>query len=277
MKTFLVTGVGSGLGAAFARRALAAGHRVIGTVRREEQRVAFEEQAPGRAIGRILDLTHEDEVAEVVGGLGPVDVLIANAGYGHEGTFEESTMQDLKRQFDVNVFGTVAVMKAVLGGMRERRSGHIFVVTSMGGVVAFPGLSFYHGSKYALEGIVSSLAQEVASFGVRVTAIEPGSFRTEWAGSSMVRAPRGIPDYDELLDPIRERRLASRGKQLGNPDLAADAVLTVLDAVNPPVHLLLGSDALRLVAAGRARFDRDVEAWRELSASTDFPDGTTIG
>ena len=167
-KTFLITGVSSGFGRAFAQEAIAAGHVVVGTVRTDADAAEFEALGPGRAIARILDISDETAVFGAVAAIeldiAPIDVLIANAGYGHEGTFEESTMDDLHRQFDVNVFGTVAVMKAVLPGMRERRSGHIFVVTSVGGVVASPTLSFYHGSKFAMEGIVTSLARRSRSF-----------------------------------------------------------------------------------------------------------------
>jgi len=271
--TFLITGVSSGFGRAFADRALYAGHRVVGTVRRPDAVADFEALAPGRALARVLDVTHFDDIAPTIqsieGDIAPIDVLIVNAGYGHEGTFEESTMDDLRRQFDVNVFGAVAVMKAVLPGMRQRRHGHIVVVTSVGGLVASPTLSFYHGSKFAMEGIVASLAPEVAPFGVHVTALEPGAFRTNWSGRSMVRAPRSIADYDDLLDPIRQARQVYNGQQPGNPTRAGEAILQVLQSDNPPTHLLLGSDALRAVAASLATLEREIETWRALSESTD--------
>jgi NAD(P)-dependent dehydrogenase (short-subunit alcohol dehydrogenase family) len=274
-RTILITGVSSGFGRAIAERALAAGHRVVGTVRRQEAAEEFEGLATGRTHARVLDITDEDAVSAVVAAietdLGPIDVLIANAGYGHEGTFEESTMADLHRQFDVNVFGTVAVMKAVLPGMRERRHGHIFVMTSVGGLVASPTLSFYHGSKFAMEGIVSSLAPEVAPFGVRVTAVEPGGFRTDWSGRSMVRASRTVADYDQLIDPIRAARRAHNGKQPGDPARAGEAILQVLEADNPPVHLLLGLDALTAVANTHAAEQNEIDTWRHVSQGTAYP------
>jgi short-subunit dehydrogenase len=277
---FLITGVSSGLGRAFAQRALDAGHTVVGTARRADDMASFEALAPGRAHARQLDVTDDDAVFSVVGEIeaqvGPIDVLIANAGYGHEGVFEESPLSELRAQFAVNVFGVAATVQAVLPFMRERRAGHVFAVSSMGGLMTVPGLAYYCGSKYAVEGILETVAKEVTDFGVHVTIIEPGSFRTDWAGRSMVRTQRSIQDYDTLFEPIRAARQAASGNQLGNPAKAAEAVLKVLEAEKPPVHLVLGSDALRLVTAGRSAVDKDLHEWDELSRSTDFPDGHEI-
>jgi NAD(P)-dependent dehydrogenase (short-subunit alcohol dehydrogenase family) len=277
---FLITGVSSGLGRAFANGALDAGHTVVGTIRRAEDIAAFDALAQGRAHARQLDVTDDDAVFSVVGeieaSVGPIDVLIANAGYGHEGVFEESPLSELRAQFAVNVFGVAATVQAVLPFMRQRRAGHVFAVSSMGGLMTVPGLAYYCGSKYAVEGILETVAKEVADFGVHVTIIEPGSFRTDWAGRSMVRTQRSIPDYDTLFEPTRAARQAANGNQLGDPAKAAEAVLRVLEATNPPVHLVLGSDALRLVAAGRSTVEKDLTEWDELSRSTDHPDGHQI-
>ncbi|MEC3915954.1 oxidoreductase [Nocardia sp. CDC160] len=279
-KLLFITGVSSGLGRAFAEGALLAGHRVCGTVRKPEDASAFEALAPGRAHARLLDVTDDRQVFEVVaeveGTLGPIEVLIANAGYGVEGTFEETPLQLLRNQFEVNVFGAAATIQAVLPGMRRRRRGHILAVTSMGGLMTVPGMSAYCASKYALEAILETVGKEVAAFGIHVTAIEPGSFRTDWAGRSMTRAPRIVADYDELFDPIRAARHAAHGNQLGDPAKAAAAVLAVLDTPDPPAHLLLGSDALRLVTTARAALDRDIQTWETLTRSTDFPNGAQI-
>lgn len=163
--------------------------------------------------------------AEAEKTVGPIDVLIANAWYGLEGTFEETPLSAVRAQLDMNVFGAIAAIQAALPFMRERRRGHILAVTSMGGLAGFPGVSAYRGSKFALEGIVESVGKEIAGFGIHVTAIEPGSFRTDWAGRSMTRAARTIADYDGLFEPIR---------------------------------------------AARGAVDRDIDAWEELSPSTDF-------
>lgn len=175
-----------------------------------EAKQAFEALDTQRAFGCLLDVTdyaHIDEVVtQSVSAAGPIDVLVNNAGYGHEGILEESSLADMRRQFEVNVFGAVAMIKAVLPGMRQRRHGHILNITSMGGFITLPGISYYCGSKFALEGISDTLSKELAPFNIHVTAVAPGSFRTDWAGRSMVRSARSIPDYDALFDPVRQAR-----------------------------------------------------------------------
>lgn len=273
-KTFLVTGVSSGLGRAFAQGALDAGHRVIGTVRRSDDGAAFAAIAPGRAHPLVLDVTDYEAIPAAVGEAesraGPIDVLVNNAGYGHEGVLEESSIEDLQRQFAVNVFGPVAMMKAVLPGMRARRRGHIVNVTSMGGFITMPGISFYCGSKFALEGISESLGKEVAGFGIRVTALAPGQFRTDWAGRSMDRTPRSIADYDAVMDPLRAARQAKNGHQPGDPSRAAQALLALVEAENPPTRLFLGADALGLVDQKLDAMKVERDRWDALSRSTSF-------
>ncbi|WP_397448518.1 oxidoreductase [Pseudomonas sp. NA-150] len=273
-RLFLITGVSSGFGQAFAEAALQAGHRVVGTVRTTAAQQAFEQSAPGRAQAIVLDITDfnaiNPAIERITRDIGPVDVLVNNAGYGHEGTLEESSMDELRHQFEVNVFGAVAMIKAVLPSMRTRRSGHIFNITSMGGFITMPGISFYCGSKFALEGISEALAKEVKDFGVRVTAVAPGSFRTDWAGRSMVRSDRSISDYDELFEPIRQAREQKSGKQAGDPTKAAQVLLALVEADNPPQHVLLGSDALGLVRDKLASLADEIEQWQDLTCSTDF-------
>jgi NAD(P)-dependent dehydrogenase (short-subunit alcohol dehydrogenase family) len=272
-KTFLVTGVSSGFGQALAKAALAAGHRVVGTVRQPAAFDDFEGAGPN-AHAVLLDIGDHaaiaPAVANVVERLGPIDVLVNNAGYGHEGILEESSLDEMKRQFDVNVFGAVAMIKAVLPSMRERRSGRIVNMTSMGGFITLPGIACYCGSKFALEGITEALAQEVRGFGIAVTAVAPGSFRTDWAGRSMVRSERSIADYDAVMDPIRQARHDKSGKQAGDPDRAAEVILDLVDMPDPPMHLLLGSDALGLVRAKLRRMDVELSAWERVTRSTDF-------
>ena len=280
MKTFFITGVSSGLGRAFAVGALDAGHRVVGTVRKPADVATFESLSSGRAHARLLDVTDDAAVAgvvaEVESTVGAIDVVIANAGYGVEGTFEETPLSELRAQFATNVFGVAATLQAALPYMRKRRNGHLMAVTSMGGLMAVPGMSAYCASKFAVEGLLESLRKEVASFGIHVTAVEPGSFRTDWAGRSMTRAARSISDYDDVFDPIRAARVKASGNQLGNPAKASEAVLAILDEAEPPAHLVLGSDALRLIAAARTAVDDDIRQWENLSRSTDFADGAQL-
>jgi NAD(P)-dependent dehydrogenase (short-subunit alcohol dehydrogenase family) len=272
-KIILVTGVSSGFGHALARAALAAGHRVVGTVRSADAKSAFETLDATRAFGRLLDVTDfnaiDGVVAEVEGSIGPIDVLVNNAGYGHEGILEESPLSEMRRQFDVNVFGAVAMMKAVVPYLRKRRRGHILNITSMGGFITMPGIAYYCGSKFALEGISEVAGKEMKPFGVFVTAVAPGSFRTEWAGRSMVRTPRSVADYDALFDPIRKAREEKSGKQLGDPAKAAQAMLAIIDSAAPPARLLLGSDALGLVRGKLADMADEISDWETLTRSTD--------
>lgn len=271
-KTFFITGANSGFGLAIATAAIEAGHQVIGTIRSETSRDVLSKNLP--ALHPVIcDVTDFDRIPVVVQQTeeehGPVDVLINNAGYGHEGVLEESPIEEMRRQFDVNVFGAVAVAKAFLPRFRERRSGFIVNVTSMGGMITMPGIAYYCGSKFALQGISEVMRLEMAPFGVHVTTLCPGSFRTDWAGRSMVRTERSIADYDSLFDPIREARRAVSGKQRGDPQKLAAAVLTLVGSGNPPPQLLLGSDALKHVTARIERLQQEIEAWKGVTVSTD--------
>ncbi|TXE42077.1 oxidoreductase [Serratia marcescens] len=272
-KTILITGVSSGFGQALAREALAVGHRVVGPVRNSEALQAFGALDTQRAFGYLLDVTDVERIDEVVGeiesAVGPIDVLVNNAGYGHEGILEESPLAELRRQFDVNVFGAVAMIKAALPGMRQRRRGHIINITSMGSFITLPGISYYCGSKFALEGISEALSQELTPFNIHVTAVAPGSFRTDWAGRSMVRSPRRLPDYDALFEPVRQARQEKSGKQLGDPVKAAHAILALIESQTPPTHLLLGSDALSLVRQKLEALGQEIKQWEKLTRSTD--------
>ncbi|NMC23814.1 MAG: oxidoreductase [Serratia sp.] len=272
-KLFFITGVSSGFGRALAEEALKAGHRVAGTVRNQQAKQEFDALVPGRSTGWILDVTDFDAIAPLADIVeretGPVDVLVNNAGYGHEGIMEESPLSEVLHQFDVNVFGAVAVIKAFLPVFRARRAGHILNVTSMGGFITMPGISYYCGSKFALQGISETLTKELKPFNIAVTAIQPGSFRTDWAGRSMVRSPRSISDYDPLFGPIRETREKRSGHQPGDPQKAARAILRLIDSPAPPASLLLGSDAVMYVREKLQQMSADIDAWEEISCSTD--------
>ncbi|WP_115717600.1 oxidoreductase [Gallaecimonas mangrovi] len=273
MKTLLITGVSSGFGKALATEALAAGYKVIGTVRSQSALETFEAMHPSNAHGALLDVTDFARIAPLVAELesqhGAIDVLVNNAGYGHEGIFEEATLEQMRHQFDVNVWGAVAMMKALVPRFRQRRSGHIINITSMGGYITMPGISDYCASKFALEGFSDTLSKELADFNIAVTAVAPGSFRTDWAGRSMVRSERSISDYDALFDPVRQARKDKSGKQLGDPQKAASVMLSLLEHPKPPAHLLLGSDALGLVRGSIAALNQQLDDWQAVTCSTD--------
>lgn len=274
-KTFFITGVSSGLGRAFAEAALAADHRVAGTVRRAEDGAQFAALDGERAFPVTLDVTDyaaiPAAVASAEAALGPIDVLVNNAGYGHEGVLEESSLEELERQFAANVYGPVALIQAVLPSMRARRSGHVVNVTSMGGFITMPGISFYCGSKFALEGISEALGKEVAALGIHVTALAPGQFRTDWAGRSMQRTPRAIGDYDAVMDPLRAARKEKSGNQPNDPAKAAAALLELVASDNPPARLLLGEDALALVEQKLDAVRGEIAAWEDVTRSTGYP------
>ncbi|MDB5971146.1 MAG: short chain dehydrogenase [Hydrocarboniphaga sp.] len=272
-KIYFITGVSSGFGRAIATAVLNAGHKVVGTVRNEAAQRKFQSLNPSLATAFIHDVTHFDATdalaKSVESTIGPVDVLINNAGYGHEGILEESPLSEMRQQFDVNVFGAVAVIKAFLPYFRNRRAGHIVNITSMGGFITMPGIAYYCGSKFALEGISEVLSKELKPFGVFVTAVAPGSFKTDWAGRSMVRTPRSISDYDAIFEPIRAARIEKSGKQLGEPAKAALAIINLVDSKEPPAHLLLGSDALALVRGKLEQMSREIDGFEGITRSTD--------
>jgi NAD(P)-dependent dehydrogenase (short-subunit alcohol dehydrogenase family) len=274
-KTYLITGVSTGFGRAIAEAALAAGHTVIGTVRKPEDAQGFEALSE-KAIARLLDVTDTPAIAPLIADIeatvGAIDVLVNNAGYGSEGILEETPLAEIRRQFEVNVFGPVAMVQAILPYMRQRRAGHIINITSMGGIITLPGISVYHGSKFALEGIGESLGKELADLGIRVTNVEPGGFRTDWAGRSMTRTPRSIADYDAVMDGVRTRRQAYHGHQVGDPAKLGCAVVDLVANPSPPAHLLLGSDGLRLVREKLHALLAEIDANEAVTLSTDYED-----
>jgi len=271
-KLILVTGVSTGFGRAISEVAIAAGHTVVGTVRKDSDAAAFTALSP-KAIARLLDVTDIDAikplVAEIEANVGPIDVLINNAGYGSEGVIEETPFDEVRRQFEINLFGPIALIQAVLPFMRARRSGHIINITSMGGFITIPGLGFYHGSKFALEGVGEALGKEVAGFGIHVTNVEPGGFRTDWAGRSMTRTARSIPDYDAVMNPQRERRQANSGKQTGDPAKLGREIVALIERADPPAHLPLGSDALRMIREKLNALLAEFTANEAITLSTD--------
>ncbi|MFF4474655.1 oxidoreductase [Streptomyces sp. NPDC001599] len=271
---WLITGCSGGLGRALARHALERGDRVAVTARDTADVAALVEAHGGRALALRLDVTDPASVAAAVERaeqeFGRIDVLVNNAGYGYLAAVEEGEDAAVRALYDTNVHGVVAVLKAVLPGMRERRSGRIVNISSFGGLAAFPATGHYHATKFALEGLSESLAAEVAPLGIAVTIVEPGGLRTQWAGTSMRQSPMRLEDYEQTAGRRRAATLAVSGRQPGDPVRAAAAIATAVDATTPPLRLLLGSDAL---AGARARLERlrhEIDANEVLTRSTDL-------
>jgi NAD(P)-dependent dehydrogenase (short-subunit alcohol dehydrogenase family) len=273
---WLITGVSSGLGRALAEQALARGDQVAGTVRKAADLAAFEALAPGRAHGFIADMADAESVRAAVDGaegrLGGLDVLVGNAGYGLIGAVEEASLAEIRAQFEVNVFGPIAAIQAVLPYFRQRRAGHIITVTSVSGVAAWAGTGIYCGSKHALEGVTRTLAQEVAEFGIKVTNVEPGGMRTDYAGRSLYVTQRQIADYDGAARNAERTLAGHAGQEPNDPALAAAAILAIAGIDAPPLQLLLGADAMHYATDQLARFQAEIGVWAKLSLSTGFRD-----
>jgi NAD(P)-dependent dehydrogenase (short-subunit alcohol dehydrogenase family) len=220
-----------------------------------------------------LEGAPEAAVDKVAARWSGIDILVNNAGYGMVGGVEEATMAEIRAQFEVNVFGAVAVLQAMLPFMRARRAGHILAITSVSGLVGWPSLGIYSGSKFALEGICETLAQEVAPLGIKVTIVEPGGFKTEFAKGSRVRAARIIDDYDPTVGESRRILAAHAGDEPGDPAKAADIILRVATMDDPPLRLLLGPDAMGYVDGKFAAWTAEIEAWRAVTLSTSFGEG----
>lgn len=277
-RTWLISGVSSGFGQHLAQAALARGDVVVGTLRKPEQRAAFEALAPGRAHGLLLDVTNPEQIAAGVAHAqslaqatsGGIDVLVNNAGYGFVGAAEEASIEEVRRQFETNFFGLVQMTQAVLPLMRARRSGRILNLSSGAGLIASPGLTYYAASKFAVEGFSEALAAEVAPLGIRVTVLEPGGFRTQFSGGSFAQAQRRIEDYDATAGRMRAGFEQFNGRQPGDPAKAAQVILQLVDMPEPPLRLVLGSDMLPRVRAKLEGMVAELDRWQALSTSTEF-------
>lgn len=273
-KTWLISGASSGLGRALAAAALERGDRVYGTVRRSEDAQSFTGLAEHRARPVLLDVTDERAVRQVVreveADCGGIDILVNNAGYGLIAGVEEASLAEARAQFEVNVFGALAMMQAVLPFMRARRSGQIVNITSVSGLVGWPSLGIYSGSKFALEGISETLALELAPLGIRLTLIEPGGFRTDFAGRSRVRSQQQIADYEATVGACRSVLSEHAGHERGDPHRAAKAILHALNSAVPPLRLLLGADAIEYATTKLHRQLDEIAQWQAVSAATDF-------
>jgi NAD(P)-dependent dehydrogenase (short-subunit alcohol dehydrogenase family) len=272
---WFITGCSSGLGRALAAAALDRGHRAAVTARSPEQVADLVEAHAGRAIALPLDVTDRYQVARAVAAaesaFGRIDVLVNNAGYGYLAALEEGEDDEVRALFETNVHGLVDVTKAVLPGMRARRTGHIVNISSLGGLAAFGATGYYHATKFAVEGLSESLAAEVGPLGIKVTIVEPGAFRTNWSGPSMRQSKIRIDDYDETAGARRASTLATYGKQPGDPDRAAAAIITAVASPEPPLRLLLGKAAYDIATDRLTTLRAGFDTWRDLTLSADYP------
>ena len=269
-----ITGVSSGLGKAIAAAALARGDMVAGTVRREADLEVFEALAPGRAIGFLLDVTDSAAVRKTAAVIedrtGGIDILVNNAGYGLIGAIEEASADEIRAQFDVNVFGAIEVIQAILPFMRKRKSGHILNVTSVSGLAPWMGTGIYGATKYALECIGQTLAEEVRPLGIKVTNVAPGGLRTDFATRSLTVCKTEIADYVSTAHLARNILSGHGGNEGGDPAKASLAVLKAVDSEEPPLHLLLGADALHYVGRKLGSFHAEIADWAPVTLSIGY-------
>ena len=272
---WFVTGCSTGLGREFARAALAHGFRVVATARDPKSIADLVKGKEGQAIALKLDVADPDgdrrRGQEAERAFGRIDVLINNAGYGYMSAVEEGEDAAIRAQFETNFFGLAAMIRAVLPGMRKRRSGGIVNISSVGGLRGSPAGGYYCATKHAVNGLSESLALEVEPLGIRVMVVEPGPFRTDWGGRSLQHAPAHIADYEATAHK-RGREIASySGSQAGDPARAAEAVIAALLSPNPPRHLVLGRFGLDVARAKFKDMLRELDAWETASLGADFP------
>ena len=273
-KVWFITGAARGLGAAIAKAALADGDSVVVSARRIEPLEIVVAEYGERVLAVALDVTDEAQalaaVETAVARFGRIDVLVNNAGYGQLAPFEDNFASDADQQFATNVFGVFNVCRAVLPVMRQQRSGRVFNVSSMGGMVGMGGAALYCASKFAVEGFSESLAQEVAQFGIKVTLVEPGVFRTDFLDpSSAVFGTRGLEDYAAFTAKVKGASAAYNHQQTGNPAKLGDALVLLANSEHPPLRYLAGSDAYQQVSDKLNRMLAEIEQWQQLSHSTD--------
>jgi NAD(P)-dependent dehydrogenase (short-subunit alcohol dehydrogenase family) len=274
MKTWLITGCSTGLGRALAEAVLARGDNAAVTARDAAAVEDLAKAYPGNALALALDVTDPAQIDEATqwadDRFGGLDVLVNNAGYGYRAAVEEGEPADVQRLFDTNFFGAVAMIKAVLPGMRARRRGTIVNVSSIGARITPPGSGYYAAVKSALEGMTGSLRAELKPLGIAAMVVEPGGFRTDFAGRSLTQAATPIADYAETAGKRRKENDTAHGTQPGDPAKAAQAIITAVESADPPALLLLGTDALGAFTAVLDAQRAELEKWRELSAGTDI-------
>jgi NAD(P)-dependent dehydrogenase (short-subunit alcohol dehydrogenase family) len=273
-RVWFITGTSQGFGRELVRAALQRGDSVIATSRNPQAVAAAFSSAADRLLAVSLDLRNTAQISSVVerviARFGRIDVLVNNAGYGVTGAVEEASEKEIAALYETNVFGLLRVTRAILPYLRKQRGGHIVNLSSIGGLTGMPGWGIYNSTKFAVEGLSEALAAELAPLGIGVTIVEPGPFRTDFLGGSLVKAANTLPDYEATAGKTRSGTVERNGKQQGDPALAADAIVQAVTSPNPPLHLLLGKFAYERFNQKLDAFRDEMETWHELTLSTDF-------
>jgi NADP-dependent 3-hydroxy acid dehydrogenase YdfG len=273
---WFITGCSTGFGRELARLILDRGWNAVITARNPEQISDLAEEFKETALALPLDVNDKAQIAISIAAaqekFGKIDVLVNNAGYGYFSSIEEGEEEKIRAQFDTNVFGLINMIQAVLPGMRERHSGHIVNFSSIGGLRSFTATGYYHATKFAVEGLSESLSQEVAPLGIKVLLVEPGPFRTDWAGRSTSRTPVQIEDYKETVGKRMDVSLNGSGKQQGDPVRAGEAIIKAVESDSPQLRLLLGEPAYKRALEKIDMLKDNFEIWKDLSLSADFPE-----
>jgi NAD(P)-dependent dehydrogenase (short-subunit alcohol dehydrogenase family) len=279
-RVWLITGSSSGFGRAIAQAVLDRGEKVVVTARNPQHVEDIQTKYPDRALAVQLDVTQPAQVKAAVetaiAKFGRIDVLVNNAGYGTMGALEELSDEATRRQFETNVFGALNMMRAVLPSMRQHRSGYILNLSSVGGFVSFPGAGIYCATKFALEALSEALVKEVESLGIKIIIVEPGAFRTDFNGRSLVLADTQIADYEPIVGGFRQWLQDMDGKQPGDPVKAAEAMIQAVNSDNPPLRLALGADAVDAIETKLESVKAEMEAWKDVAVNTAY-EGAAVG
>lgn len=274
-KVWIITGCSTGFGRQLAQLTLSLGYKVVVTARKVEDIVDIVEKYPATSFTAKLDVTKDEDIQQVVAAtiekFGRIDVLVNNAGIGYFGSIEESDEAEVRRMFEINFWGLMHMTQQVLPHMRKQRSGHILNIASIAGLVGFPAVGFYNATKFAVDGISESLQKEVAHLGIKVTIISPSGFRTDWAGRSANETATQTEDYQQTAEANTRNIRNVSGKQAGDPYLAAQAMVKVVETENPPLHLLLGNAALKNARIKLEQLKLDFDTWEETTCGADAP------
>jgi NAD(P)-dependent dehydrogenase (short-subunit alcohol dehydrogenase family) len=273
---WFITGCSTGFGRELAQLVLKRGWRAVVTARDAGRVQDLTLGHEDNALALALDVNSHDQIADAVrqaeDRFGAIDVLVNNAGYGYQASIEEGDGAEIRAQFETNVFGLAAMTRAVLPGMRARRNGHIVNISSQAGFIGYPGSGYYAATKHAVEGLSDALSKEVAPLGIKVTCVEPGPFRTDWAGRSLQQRRPTIADYQETVGARLETTSSYSGQQPGDPARAAEAIVKAVEAKDPPKHLVLGAIALDGIRGKLTETLAEIEAWAETSRGADYPE-----